>query len=58
MSDAPTLLRRYVKFQRVVKLSIFVESNQEDEETTVIQKLAIYGSSGDACLHCTSFLPV
>lgn len=37
---------RYVKFQTVTKLSIFVESNQGDEETTVIQKIAIYGSSG------------
>ena len=40
-------LRRYVKFQSVTKLSIFIESNQADEETTVLQKIAIFGSSGE-----------
>ena len=38
---------RYVKFQSVTKLSIFIESNQGDEETTVLQKIAIFGSSGE-----------
>lgn len=36
-----------VKFSRVNCLSIFVESNQEDEDTTIIQKIAILGSAGE-----------
>ena len=35
-----------VKFQRVNCLTIFVESNQGDEDTTLIQKLTLLGSSG------------
>lgn len=36
-----------VKFSRVNCLTIFVESNQGDEETTVVQKLAVLGTAGD-----------
>ncbi|KAF7724880.1 Thioredoxin-like protein 1 [Apophysomyces ossiformis] len=36
---------RFVKFQNVVNLVLFVESNQEDEETTQIQQLIFIGSS-------------
>ena len=38
---------RLVKFSRVNCLTIFVESNQGDEETTVIQKIALIGAAGD-----------
>lgn len=35
---------RLVKFNRVNVLTIFIESNQGDEDTTVVQKLALFGS--------------
>ena len=38
---------RPVKFSRVNCLTIFIESNQEDEETTIIEKIAILGNSGE-----------
>lgn len=38
---------RIVKFQRVSVLSIFVASNQEDEETTIIQKISLAGAGGE-----------
>ncbi|KAL4529264.1 hypothetical protein Ndes2526B_g04093 [Nannochloris sp. 'desiccata'] len=38
---------RLVKFNRVNCLTIFVESNQGDEDTTIIQKIAIQGSAGE-----------
>lgn len=38
--------RRFVKFQSVNTLSVFVESNQGDAETTIIQKVALQGSMG------------
>lgn len=38
---------RLVKFSRVNCLTIFVESNQGDEETTVVTKLVLLGSGGD-----------
>lgn len=41
-------LRRLVKFQRVSVLTIFVADNVGDTESTVIEKLAILGSSGDS----------
>ena len=37
---------RLVKFTNVSKLSIFIEDNQEEEETTRIQKIMLYGSAG------------
>lgn len=42
------LPRRLVKFQGVNWLTIFVESNQEDEETTVIEKIVVQGIAGDS----------
>jgi len=42
-----TLKLRLVKFSRVNCLTLFIESNQDDEETTVIQKISILGNSGD-----------
>ena len=38
---------RFVKFQSLTSLSIFVASNQGDEDSTQIQKLAIFGQSGE-----------
>ena len=38
---------RLVKFQKVNVLTIFVGSNQGDEETTIIQRIALTGTSGD-----------
>ena len=35
---------KYVKFQNVQSVLIFVQNNQEDTETTVIQQLKIIGS--------------
>jgi hypothetical protein len=39
---------RFVKFQNVTTLSIFVADNQEEEDTTVIQKIALYGTAGQS----------
>lgn len=38
---------RLVKFQRVNTLTIFVEDNTGDAETTVVEKLALFGQAGD-----------
>ena len=38
---------RFVKFQNVTILSIFCESNQGDEETTKICKIALSGQGGE-----------
>lgn len=38
---------KFVKFQSVVNLSIFVASNQGNEETTKVQKIAIFGQTGE-----------
>ena len=43
----PPFFPRLVKFQRVNVLTIFIESNQGDADSTVVQKLAVYGSSGE-----------
>ncbi|KAK9848842.1 hypothetical protein WJX84_010986 [Apatococcus fuscideae] len=44
--DGKPVTLRFVKFQSVNTLSIFVESNQGDAETTIIQKIALQGSMG------------
>ena len=41
------LRRRFVKFQGVSKLSIFIEDNQGEAETTRVQKIALFGSAGE-----------
>ena len=38
---------RFVKFQSLTSLSIFVANNQGDEDSTRIQKIAIFGQSGE-----------
>lgn len=38
---------KFVKFQNVTMLSIFIESNQGGEETTKVQKIALLGQTGD-----------
>lgn len=35
---------KYVKFQNVRSITVFVESNQEDEETSAVQKIQLLGS--------------
>lgn len=37
-----------VKFQRINWLTIFVVDNQEGEESTVVEKIALQGSSGES----------
>ncbi len=38
---------RFVKFQSLTSLSIFVANNQGDEVNTRIQKIIIFGQSGE-----------
>jgi hypothetical protein len=42
-----TLPLKPARFTGVDVLSIFVESNQGDEETTVLSRLTLFGSAGD-----------
>lgn len=46
--EGEPLQLRVVKFQRINCLTIFVESNQGDEETTVIEKIQLWGEGGDS----------
>ncbi|WWC87323.1 thioredoxin [Kwoniella dendrophila CBS 6074] len=39
---------RFVRFQNVRSLQILVKSNQEDEETTRIDSIDLFGTTGDA----------
>lgn len=45
--EGEALTLRFVKFQSLTSLSIFVANNQGDEENTIIQKIAIFGQSGE-----------
>lgn len=36
---------QYVKFQKVMSLSLFIESNLKNKETTIINQISIYGKS-------------
>jgi PITH domain len=36
-----------VKFQNVTTLTIFIEDNQGDEETTKLQKIVVCGTAGE-----------
>ena len=38
---------RPVKYSKINWLTIFVESNQGDEETTIIEKIVILGTGGE-----------
>jgi len=38
--------RRYVKFQTVTHLTIFIEDNQGDEEVTRVGKIQLLGTAG------------
>eukprot|EP00286_Rhodomonas_abbreviata_P029621 CAMPEP_0181315684 /NCGR_PEP_ID=MMETSP1101-20121128/15505_1 /TAXON_ID=46948 /ORGANISM="Rhodomonas abbreviata, Strain Caron Lab Isolate" /LENGTH=172 /DNA_ID=CAMNT_0023422905 /DNA_START=8 /DNA_END=526 /DNA_ORIENTATION=+ len=48
VADGTVVPLRFVKFQSVNFLSIFVDGNFGDEEETVIHKLQLYGSPGNA----------
>eukprot|EP00850_Spirogloea_muscicola_P010105 SM000058S18535 [mRNA] locus=s58:392303:394268:+ [translate_table: standard] len=45
IEEAMPVPLKYVKFQNVRSLTIFVESNQEDAECTSIQKIVLLGST-------------
>eukprot|EP00238_Polyblepharides_amylifera_P002061 CAMPEP_0196586012 /NCGR_PEP_ID=MMETSP1081-20130531/52852_1 /TAXON_ID=36882 /ORGANISM="Pyramimonas amylifera, Strain CCMP720" /LENGTH=169 /DNA_ID=CAMNT_0041907745 /DNA_START=50 /DNA_END=559 /DNA_ORIENTATION=- len=45
ISSGKPIQLKFVKFQHVRNISIFVESNQGDEETTVINKIQLIGST-------------
>jgi len=36
--------RRFVKFQNVRSLTLFIESNQNDEDTTALHRIQLLGS--------------
>lgn len=38
---------KVVKFKNVNVLTVFVHDNQGDEDTTIIQKISVFGSAGD-----------
>ncbi|XWS58329.1 hypothetical protein CRYUN_Cryun08bG0024600 [Craigia yunnanensis] len=44
LKGKPVVLK-YVKFQNVRSLTIFIEDNQSDSEITKVQKIALYGST-------------
>ncbi|CAF2370677.1 hypothetical protein BRARA_A03752 [Brassica rapa] len=44
LKGKPVVLK-YVKFQNVRSLTIFIEDNQSDSEVTKVQKIALYGST-------------
>jgi hypothetical protein len=46
LSGEPIPLK-FVKFQGVTLLTIFIENNQADEETTKVFKIAFHGNSGE-----------
>ncbi|KAH9611438.1 hypothetical protein KSS87_000169 [Heliosperma pusillum] len=44
LKGKPVVLK-YVKFQNVRSLTIFIEDNQSDSETTKVQKIGLYGTT-------------
>jgi len=48
LSKGMSLVLKPVKYQRVNCLTLFVESNQGDEDTTIFNKLVILGSPGSS----------
>ncbi|KAL8166420.1 hypothetical protein V2J09_007919 [Rumex salicifolius] len=44
LEEKPVLVK-YVKFQNVRSLTIFIEDNQSDSEVTKVQKIALYGTT-------------
>ncbi|KAK9806283.1 hypothetical protein WJX72_008448 [[Myrmecia] bisecta] len=45
--EGKPLLLKFVKFQRVNVLTVFIEDNQGDEDTTRVQKIALFGQGGE-----------
>lgn len=48
LSKGMSLVLKPVKYQRVNCLTLFVENNQGDEDTTIFNKLVILGSQGSS----------
>lgn len=46
--ESQPVLLKYVKFQRVTHLTVFIEDNQGDEESTRIQSIRLFGITGDS----------
>jgi len=44
LTDTTPIPLRYVKFQNVQNINVFIKDNQEETETTIINQLAFYGS--------------
>ncbi|KAK3275631.1 hypothetical protein CYMTET_16251 [Cymbomonas tetramitiformis] len=44
LSKGEPITLKYVKFQSVHSLSIFIENNQDDEETTILNKIGFIGT--------------
>ncbi len=40
-------MRRYVKFQKLTHLTIFIEDNQGDEDVTRVQRIQLLGVAQD-----------
>lgn len=38
---------RLVKFNRVHCLTLFIQSNRDDEDSTILQKIVFLGTAGD-----------
>lgn len=47
LSGEQAIVLKYVKFQNVNVLSLFIESNQGGTETTKISKLMLFGNTGE-----------
>ncbi|KAF5750483.1 PITH domain-containing protein [Tripterygium wilfordii] len=45
LKEGKPVVLKYVKFQNVRSLTIFIEDNQSDSEVTKVQKIALYGTT-------------
>jgi hypothetical protein len=48
LPDTPPTGLRFVKYQNVHHLTLFVEDNQEGSDVTILQQLILYGSPLEA----------
>ena len=47
MSYITRTARRYVKFQKLTHLTIFIEDNQGNEDVTRVQRIQLHGVAQD-----------